>query len=204
MDVDGITKTLTHFDWLDAPDARKAEAGRPPAVWPPKAAQPADPWRTATVQELARLGMLRYRRAGSAHAELLRTGDVLVPATLTENAMATVVGEEQEGDPASPRTHLIRPNPAHLNPWFLAGFLAASATRQQATTGTSVPRVDVRQLEVPLLPLEDQERYAMAFRRLRYLQSAAASLTNKMATLTSHLTTGLTVGEIRLEAGTPS
>jgi SAM-dependent methyltransferase/predicted DNA-binding transcriptional regulator AlpA len=204
MDVDGITKTLRHFDWLDAPDARKPEARRPPAVWPPKAAQPADPWRTATVPELARLGMLRYRRAGSAHAELLRAGDVLVPATLTEDAMATVVDEEQEGNPAGPRAHLIRPNPACLDPWFLAGFLAASATRQQAATGTSAPRIDVRQLEVPLLSLEDQERYAMAFRRLRYLKSAAASFTDKMANLTSHLTTGLTVGEIRLEAETTS
>jgi hypothetical protein len=204
MDVDGITKTLRHFDWLDAPDAREPEAGRPPTVWPPKAAQPADQWRTATVPELARLGMLRYRHAGSGHAELLRTGDVLVPATLTENAVATVVDQEQEGDPAGLRAHLIRPNPAHLDPWFLAGFLAASATRQQATTGTSAPRIDVRQLEVPLLPLEDQERYAMAFRRLRYLKTAAASFTDKMANLTSHLTTGLALGEIRLEAETTS
>ena len=118
--------------------------------------------------------------------------------------MATVVDKEQEGDPAGLRAHLIRPNPARLDPWFLAGFLAASATRQQATTGTSAPRIDVRQLEVPLLPLEDQERYAMAFRRLRYLKTAAASFTDKMASLTSHLTTGLTVGEIRLEAETTS
>jgi hypothetical protein len=204
MDVDGITKTLRHFDWLDAPDARKPEASRVPAVWPPKAAQPADPWRTATVPELARLGMLRYRPAESAHAELLRTGDILVPATLTENLMATVVDKEREGDPAGPSAHLVRPDPARLDPWFLAGFLAASASRQQATTGTSAPRIDVRQLEVPLLPLEDQERYAMAFRRLRYLKSAAASFTDKMANLTSHLTSGLTVGEIRLEAETAS
>ena len=202
MDVDGITKTLRHFDWLDAPDAREPEARRPPTVWPPKAAQPADPWRTATVPELARLGMLRYRSAGSGHAELLRAGDVLVPATLTENAMATVVDQEQEGDPAGLRAHLIRPNPAHLDPWFLAGFLAASATRQQAATRTT--RIDVRQLAVPLLPVEDQERYAMAFRRLRYLKTAATSFTDKMANLTSHLTTGLTVGEIRLEAETTS
>ena len=203
MDVDGITKTLKHFEWLDAPDARKPEARQPPTVWPPKAAQPVDPWPTATVPELARLGMLRYRPAGSAHAELLRAGDVLVPATLTENAMATVVEKEQEGDPAGPRAHLIRPNPARLDPWFLAGFLAAAATRQQAT-GTSASRIDVRQLEVPLLPLEDQERYAVAFRRLRYLETAAASLTNKIANLTSNLTTGLTLGEIRLEGETTS
>ena len=208
MDVDGITKTLRHFDWLDAPDVREPEGRRPPAVWPPKAAQPADPWRTATVPELARLGLLRYRRAESAAAELLRPGDVLVPATvvatLTENAMATVVDKEREGDPAGLSAHLIRPDPARLNPWFLAGFLAASAARQQATAGTPAPRIDVRQLAVPLLPLEDQERYAAAFRRLRYLKSATASFTDKMADLTSHLTAGLTVGEIRLEAETTS
>ena len=204
MDVDGITKNLKHFEWLDAPEARKPEARRPPTVWPPKAAQPADPWPTATVSELARTGMLRYRRAGTAPAELLRAGDVLVPATLTENAMATVADEEQEGDPAGSRAHLIRPNPARLDPWFLAGFLTASAARQQATTATSAPRVDVSQLEVPLLPLEDQERYALAFRRLRYLKTVAASLTDKIANLTSNLTTGLTLGEIRLEAETTS
>ena len=145
--------------------------------------------------------MLRYRRAGSAHAELVRTGDLLVPATLTENAVATVVNKKQEGDPAAPRAHLIRPDPARLDPWFLAGFLTASASRQQATTGKSARRVDVRQLEVPLLPLEDQQRYAMAFRRLRYLKTAAAGVTDKIAGLTSHLTTGLTVGEIRPESG---
>lgn len=201
MDVDGITKTLRHFDWLE-PGVRTPVARGRRTVWPPKAALPADPWRTAIVPELAMLGMLRYRRAGSAHAEILRTGDVLVPATLTENARVTVVDKEHEGDPAGSREHLIRPNPAHLDPWFLAGFLTASATRQQATTGRSAPRIDVRQLEVPLLPLDDQERYAVAFRRLHYLKSAAANFTDKMASLTSHLSTGLTAGEIRPEGET--
>ena len=194
-DVDGITKTLSHFDWLDAPDIRKPEARRRPTVWPPKAAHPADPWRTATIPELAKLGMLRYRGAGSAHTEILRAGDVLVPTKLTENAMATVVGKEQEGSPAGSRAHLIRPNPAHLDPWFLVGFLTASAAQQQAP-------IDIRQLDVPLLSLEDQERYAAAFRRLRYLKTASARLANKVTSLTSHLTAGLTVGEIRLDAET--
>jgi hypothetical protein len=114
------------------------------------------------------------------------------------------VGKEQEDDPASPRAHLIRPNLAHLDPWFLVGFLAASAARQQASTGTSASRIDVRQLEVPLLSLEDQERYAMAFRKLRSLETVAARLTNKMADLTSHLATGLTAGDIRPEGETIS
>ena len=34
LDVDGITKTLKHFHWLDAPDVRTPEARRAPAVWP--------------------------------------------------------------------------------------------------------------------------------------------------------------------------
>jgi hypothetical protein len=194
-DVEGITTTLSHFDWLDAPDIRKPEARRRPALWPPKATHPADPWRTATIPELARLGMLRYRGAGTAHTEILRAGDVLVPTTLTENAMPTVVAKEQEGSPAGSRAHLIRPNPARLDPWFLVGFLTASAT-----SGTSGSPVDICQLEIPLLPLEGQEPYAAAFRRFRYLKAASARLTDRVTDLTDHLTAGLTAGEIRLEA----
>jgi hypothetical protein len=58
---------------------------------------------------------------------------------------------------------------------------------------------DVRQLEVPLLPLADQERYGTAFRRLRALESNAARLASQAASLAGNLTTGLSNGEIRPE-----
>jgi hypothetical protein len=89
--------------------------------------------------------------------------------------------------------HVIRPNPAHLNSWFLAGFLLSPDTLRQATRN----RVDVRQLEVPLLPLADQERYARAFRDMRCLESVTGHLKGRAGSLTSNLTAGLTSGDFR-------
>jgi len=114
-DADGVAKILQRLDWLgDAGEGREVE----PSLW-----LAGGPWRTATVPELARLGLLRYRRAGTAHAEFLRAGDVLIPGTVTKGTEATVVDGDRDGDSAGPGLHVIRPNPAHLNSWFLAGFL---------------------------------------------------------------------------------
>jgi hypothetical protein len=190
-DIDGVAMILQRLDWLgDAGDGRVVE---------PQLGLPAGPWRTATVPELARLGLLRYRRAGTGTAELLRAGDVLVPATLTEGTEATVVGEDRDGDPAGPGVHVIRPNAAHLNSWFLAGFLLSPGTLRRATRN----RVYVRQLEAPLLPLADQEPYARAFRNMRSLESITSHLKESAGSLTGNLTAGLTSGDFRPGQDTP-
>jgi hypothetical protein len=184
-DVDGVAKILGRLDWLgEAGDGREAE---------PQLGLPAGPWRTATVPELARLGLLRYRPASSARAELLRAGDVLVPAAVTERTEATVVDGDRDGDPAGPGAHVIRPSPAHLDPWFLAGFLLSPGNLRRATGN----RVDVRQLEVPLLPLADQGQYARAFRGMRSLERITASLKDRAALLAGNLTAGLASGDFQ-------
>jgi hypothetical protein len=195
-DIDAVAAILQRLDWLgDARDGRVVE---------PQLGLPADPWRTATVPELARLGLLRYRRAGTGAAELLCAGDVLVP--VKEGSEATVVGGDRDGDPAGPGVHVIRPNPAHLSSWFLAGFLLSPGSLRRATGN----RVDVRQLEAPLLPLADQERYAWAFRNMRFLESITGHLKDSAGSLTSNLTAGLTSGDFRPgretapDEGTPS
>ena len=65
----------------------------PRAAPSPQAGLPADPptGGRRPVPELARLGLLRYRRAGTGSTELLRAGDMLVPAAVTDGAGATVV-----------------------------------------------------------------------------------------------------------------
>ena len=189
-DIDGVAEILQRLDWLgDAGDGRKVE---------PQLGLPAGPWRTAAVPELARLGLLRYRRAGTGHAELLRAGDVLVPATVTARAEATVVGEDRAGDPAGPGVHVLRPSPAHLNSWFLAGFLLFPGSLRRAAGN----RVDVRQLEAPLLPLADQERYAWAFRNMRSLESITGHLKDSAAFMAGNLTAGLVSGDFRPERET--
>jgi SAM-dependent methyltransferase len=185
LDVDAVAKIVQRLDWLgDAGDRRGVE---------PQLGLPAGPWRTATVPELARLGLLRYRHARSGHAELLRAGDVLVPAAVTKGTEATVVGGARAGDHAGPGVHVIRPNPAHLNSWFLAGFLLSPGNLRRATGN----RVDVRQLEVPVLPLADQERYALAFRDMRSLETITSHLKDNAGSLASNLTAGLTSGDFR-------
>jgi len=184
-DIDGVAEIVQRLDWLgDAGDGR--EAG-------PQLGLPAGPWRTAAVPELARLGLLRYRRAGTGQAELLRAGDVLVPATVTKGTQATVVGEDRAGDPAGPGAHVIRPSPAHLSSWFLAGFFLSPGNPRRADGS----RVDVRQLEAPLLPLADQERYARAFRAMRSLESIAGHLKDQAAFMAGNLTAGLASGDFR-------
>lgn len=191
QDIGRLTAIMQHLDWLgDAADGRAIE---------PHLGLPAGPWRTASVPELARLGLLRYRRAGAGHAELLRAGDVLVPATAAEGTEATVVGEDRDGDPAEPGTHLIRPNPAHLSAWFLAGFLLPPGSGPRATGS----RVDVRELEVPLLPLADQERYATAFRAMRSLASVASGLKDRAGNLAGNLAAGLAGGDFTPGEETP-
>jgi hypothetical protein len=190
-DIDAVAAILQRLDWLGDPgDRHEAD----PQPW-----LPAGPWRTATVPELARLGLLRYRPAGTSATELLRAGDVLVPATGTEGTRATVVGEDRDGDPAGPGVHVIRPSAAHLDSWFLAGFLLSPGTLARATGN----RVDVRQLEAPLLPLADQERYARVFRDARSLETITAHLKDGAGSLAGNLTAGLAGGDFRPGPGAP-
>jgi hypothetical protein len=189
-EIDALTAIGQRLDWLGEPVRADARQGREadPHPW-----RPAGPWRVAAVPELARLGLLRYRQAGTSAAEVLRAGDVLVPATVTAGAVATVVGEDRDGDPAGPGVHLIRPDPAHLSSWFLAGFLLTPRPPGQAARN----RVDVRQLAAPLLPLADQEQYAQVFRDIRYLEIITAQLKDKAGWLAGNLAAGLAGGDFR-------
>jgi hypothetical protein len=183
--LDAAAAIVQRLDWLgDLGEGHEVELPR----W-----LAAGPWQTATVPELARLGQLRYRLAGTSAAELLRDGDVLIPAAVTESTKVTVVGEDRHGDPAGPGVHVIRPDPAHLNAWFLAGFLLPPGTPPRPAGS----RVDVRQLAAPLLPLADQERYARVFRDMRSLEAVAGRLNDQAGSLAGRLTAGLTSGEFR-------
>nr|WP_239081670.1 N-6 DNA methylase [Streptomyces sp. SID9727] len=98
----------------------------------------------------------------------IQTGDVIIPGTLLSagKTVARVVDEADAGALLGRNLHLLRPDTARLDPWFLAGFLADPANVQRASQGTSIVRVDARRLQVPLLPLEEQRSYGSAFLRL--------------------------------------
>ncbi|PGH47070.1 N-6 DNA methylase [Streptomyces sp. Ru87] len=96
--------------------------------------------------------------------------------TVTETTDVVVVGSSRAFDAwvdadgptvLGPQFHALRPDPALLDRWFLAGCLRAPANARQAGSHASTAsRVDVRRLQIPRLPLDEQRRYGEVFRRL--------------------------------------
>ncbi|MFI9341595.1 N-6 DNA methylase [Streptomyces sp. NPDC052773] len=162
----------------------------PPAVRP---AQPAR-WPLTTVGELARAGALVMRTGGlggparvpvltdhdvlagtapsgtlpesEEEAVLTRPGDVVVPV-LGGGAVARVIDDATGGAALGRNLVLLRPDPTALDPWFLAGFLRGTANNRQASSyASTATRLDVRRLQLPRLPLDEQRRYGARFRAL--------------------------------------
>jgi hypothetical protein len=127
----------------------------------------------------------------------IEAGDVILPEMLHHgSSVARVADEADAGHLLGRNLYLLRPDPTRFDPWFLAGFLAAEDNLNAASTGTSIVRVDVRRLRIPLLPLPEQHRYAVAFRRLHAMR-VAADLANRLADETARvLGAGLTEGAL--------
>lgn len=124
----------------------------------------------------------------------LQEGDVLLPELIKSSIRARVVGPDDAGSLLGPNVLLFRPDPDRLDPWFLAGFLAAEENVHGATTGSSIVRIQPRRLRVPLMPLEQQREYGSAFERLHALRRAA-EIAHRMAEDTVRdVNLGLTAG----------
>ncbi|MEU1211986.1 N-6 DNA methylase [Streptomyces sp. NPDC005790] len=128
-------------------------------------------------------------------APVIAAGDVLVRAVAGgSGAMARVADDADAGALLGPQVHLFRPDPARLDPWFLAGFLGAEENVAAASTGSTVLHVSPGRLRVPLLPLEEQRRYGEAFRRVHALRAEAARATELAEETARLLVGGLTGG----------
>ncbi|NEA03034.1 hypothetical protein G3I28_27490, partial [Streptomyces sp. SID10116] len=86
---------------------------------------------------------------------------------------ARVIDEATAGAALGRGLALLRPDPAALDPWFLAGFLRGTANHRQASSYASTSaRLDVRRLQLPRLPLAGQHTYSERFRRLAEFEDA--------------------------------
>ncbi|QOC92166.1 N-6 DNA methylase [Micromonospora craniellae] len=166
--------------------------------WPPVGSAPLT-WRTASVADLLRGGALELLRApaGSPDDIQIRPGDVILPEHPHDGTGGARVADARDaGTRLGRHLHLLRPDPERLDPWFLAGFLAAEENVNSASTGTSVVRLDPRRLRVPLLPPAEQQRYGRAFRHLHALRTAA-EIAHRLADETARtLAAGLTDGAL--------
>lgn len=126
----------------------------------------------------------------------IETGDVLLPETLTGPVTARVAGERDAGSVLGPHLFLLRPDPERLDSNFLAGFLSAEQNIHGAAVGTSIQRLDVKRLRVPLIPMERQGRYGHAFRRVEAMHTAANLAAKVARELADQWALGLTTGAL--------
>ncbi|MEU3733540.1 N-6 DNA methylase [Streptomyces sp. NPDC033538] len=135
--------------------------------------------------------------SGGHAAPVITAGDVLVRAVASgSGTMTRVAGEEEAGALLGTQVHLFRPDPARLDTWFLAGFLGAEDNIAGASTGSTVLNVSPGRLRVPLLPLEEQQRYGEAFRRVHELRAEAGRATRLAERTARLLAGGLTGGQL--------
>ncbi|MFE5716105.1 N-6 DNA methylase [Streptomyces sp. NPDC056501] len=127
---------------------------------------------------------------------LLAVGDVVVPV-LGGGAAVRVVGAPAEGAALGRNLQLLRPDPATLDPWFLAGFLRATAnTRQASSYASTSTRLDVRRLQLPRLPLAEQRRYGERFRALAEFEETLRQASRLGEQLVQGLYDGLADGTV--------
>lgn len=138
--------------------------------------------------------------AGDVHTDATQNvaaGDVLIRAVAgggEGTSMTRVADDQDAGALLGAQVHLLRPDPARLDPWFLAGFLGAEDNIASASTGSTHVHVAPGRLRVPLLPLEEQRRYGEAFRRVYELRAAVRRTAVLAAETATTLATGLTAG----------
>ncbi|MEV7421325.1 MULTISPECIES: N-6 DNA methylase [unclassified Streptomyces] len=129
----------------------------------------------------------------------IEAGDVVLPVLgggrVTRVADATVAGAA-----LGRNLQLLRPDPAALDPWFLAGFLRGTANHRQASSyASTATRLDVRRLQLPRLSLDDQRRYGERFRSLAAFEDALRLAGRLGEQLVQGLYDGLTDGSVAPE-----
>ncbi|WP_328829721.1 N-6 DNA methylase [Streptomyces sp. NBC_00252] len=184
-------------------------------------------WPLTTIGELARGGALVMRTGGNGgharvpvltdhdvlagttpsgllpesdeEAVLTEAGDVVVPV-LGGGSMARVIDDSTVGAVLGRSLVLLRPDPAALDPWFLAGFLRGTANNRQASSyASTATRLDVRRLQLPRLPLDEQRRYGARFRALEDFERALRQAGRLGEQLVRGMYDGLTDGTVMPE-----
>lgn len=124
---------------------------------------------------------------------ITQPGDVLV-----QNAGGLAARVDSEGGRVLVTTsfQLLRLKEDSLLPEYFAQMLVSELNRRQAV-GT-IPRIPVKDLKIPLLPIVDQSRLVKHFEELRQLREAAQDLFEKAHTARNSVVDGVTEGVIQV------
>ncbi|MFD0471010.1 hypothetical protein ACFQ0B_23905 [Nonomuraea thailandensis] len=120
------------------------------------------------------------RTSPSADMVRLEPGDVVVPSG-GRAFIARIVHEEDAV--LGSGLHLFRVDPSRIDPACLAGFLRIAGSQAAGRSQSGTSRSDIRKVEIPRLPLEEQRRLGAAFTRLERLEKIVARVAEQGATL---------------------
>ncbi|MGI5132969.1 N-6 DNA methylase [Pseudonocardia sp. CA-107938] len=123
----------------------------------------------------------------------LRRGDVVVP-TSASRPVAVVV--DTAGAVLGPGLHLLRADPEQVDPSFLAGVLRSDETLRAATTKSGSYRVDIRRVELPRVPLDEQRRLGAVFEQLARFGAAVDDVATSGRRLVQGLTDAVVHGQL--------
>jgi hypothetical protein len=127
----------------------------------------------------------------------LRAGDIVVAVTAGQLAVRVM---DRAGPRLGPALTLIRVDPQHLDPHFVAGALRSSANAHAAliTTSSSTGRAGLWRAQIPRLPVPDQQEYGTAFRQAEQLLVTAQQAVTAAADLAQLLADGVATGTLEL------
>lgn len=96
-------------------------------------------------------------------AVCLQPGDVVTPLAPATPAVLVVTDARAW---LGHRLYLLRPDPARIDPHFLAAFLRLTREPSRGAGSSFVHRADIRRIRIPDLPIAAQRAYGSSFRQL--------------------------------------
>ncbi|MFB4314412.1 class I SAM-dependent DNA methyltransferase [Actinomadura sp. 21ATH] len=106
---------------------------------------------------------------------LLQEGDV-VATTVARGAVPRVIAAGEAGAALGPHLYLVRADPGHFVPEFVAGHLHVAARAVAARGSGASNRLDVRRARLPRISLDDQRRHGEAFTALAAFEATLREL----------------------------
>ena len=127
----------------------------------------------------------------------IQAGDILIPV-IGREIIAQVATPEQVGAELGPGVQLVRVDMARFDPWFVAGVMSRTDNLRVAgrasSAGSGSLRIDIRRLTIPVLPLDQQQAYGQAFRRIAEFRAGLDQAAAVGAALARQISDGLTAG----------
>jgi len=134
----------------------------------------------------------------------VRSGDILIPVTGRE-IVARVATPEQIGAELGPGLQLVRVNSEQFDSWFVAGVLSrrenVRVAGRASSAGSSMRRIDVKRIAIPVLPRDQQRRYGYALRQLAEFQTRLREAASVGESLAREINDGLVWGTLTTPDG---